>query len=274
MLSPPSLHQKVLGTLREYAHKISGNYLDVGCGRGELLQTIPRLYPVQAYGCDREPFPIQGVPIAKVNFDRDALPYPSAFFSLVTCTEVLEHLENYRGLLREIYRVLTPGGVAIFSTPNVLNLRSRLRFLSFGFWNLFGPLPWRPDLPGDTNGHISPVPYFYLAHALYQAGFRGPRATIDRMQKSSLALALLLYPPIRLAAGLALWRERYREGTVSEENLPYVREHNSFPLLVGRTLVVVAEKPGDGRLAEGAGSCSGVVGGKEAALDSKEGAFR
>jgi 2-polyprenyl-3-methyl-5-hydroxy-6-metoxy-1,4-benzoquinol methylase len=75
--------------------------------------------------------------------------------SLVTCIETVEDLENYREVVREIYRVLQPGGVAVFSTPNILNLRSRLRYLSSGFYNLFGL--WRLTNPPFTPRAVASI---------------------------------------------------------------------------------------------------------------------
>ena len=61
------------------------------------------------------------------------LPFKSACFDGVNLTEVIEHIENQAQLIREIARVLKPDGVVVISTPNVLNLHSRVRFLFTGF---------------------------------------------------------------------------------------------------------------------------------------------
>jgi hypothetical protein len=42
------------------------------------------------------------------------------------------------------------GGVAVFLTPNILNLRSRLRYLSSSFYNLFEPLA-----PDESDIHTT-----------------------------------------------------------------------------------------------------------------------
>ena len=48
--------------------------------------------------------------------------YKDKSFDVVTATEVIEHLENPRLFLRDINRVLKPGGLCVLSTPNILNL--------------------------------------------------------------------------------------------------------------------------------------------------------
>ncbi len=46
------------------------------------------------------------------------LPYPSGFFDAVVCLDVLEHVADAPTVLREIHRVLRPGGVALATVPN------------------------------------------------------------------------------------------------------------------------------------------------------------
>jgi hypothetical protein len=82
-----------------------------------------------------------------------------------------------RELLRLVFRVLQPGGVAVFSAPNILNLRSRLRYVSSGFYNLFGPLAPDESDTQTTRGRINPVSWFHLSHALLGAGFRDLKVT-------------------------------------------------------------------------------------------------
>lgn len=222
-----------------------GRVLDIGSGTGALLARIKAARPaVETYACDytRELMQLQGQVVDVVDLSRDALPYPDGTFSAVTCTEVIEHLENYRALVREVQRVLKPGGVAVFSTPNILNIQSRLRFLWFGFWNLFGPLPVGRSENYSTAGHITPVSFFYLAHALEECGLRVVRFEVDKFQRSGAFKLLFLWPLIALFGGWSLRRERSRYGTVTAGNTPLLAQMNSIRMLLGRTIVVGAQK--------------------------------
>jgi len=171
------------------------------------------------------------------------LPYADASFDLVTATEVIEHLADFRRVVREIHRVLRPGGVCILSTPNILNLNSRLRFLWFGFWNLFGPLPVKHSKLYSTGGHINPCSWFYIAHALLDAGFAEVAPSVDKYQRSAIPKLILLWPFIKFFGARALQRERDRYQTLDAANEPLVRAMNSTPLLLGRTVIASAAKP-------------------------------
>jgi ubiquinone/menaquinone biosynthesis C-methylase UbiE len=48
----------------------------------------------------------------------EAMPFRAASFDLVVAFEVIEHIADWRGLLREVRRVLAPHGLFIVSTPN------------------------------------------------------------------------------------------------------------------------------------------------------------
>ena len=221
-------------------------HLDIGAGRGQLISLLRERMGVESQACDFhvENFAVPGIPIAKANIDKEPLPYPDASFDVVTCSEVIEHVENPRRLVREAWRVLKPGGVLVMTTPNVLNAVSRVRYLVSGFANLFGPLPAKNDKLYSTGGHITPLPYFYLAHALLDADFGDIELDMDRTQKTSVLLGALFYPLIALG-WLRFWRREERKyGTLTAENRAHVARHFSWPMLVGRTLVVSARKAG------------------------------
>ena len=220
--------------------------MDIGAGAGNLIARIKRALPnIETYACDyidtlmEEP----GQKVDLADLSTDPLPYPADTYDLVTCTEVVEHLENYRRLARETFRVTKPGGVAIFSTPNILNLQSRLRFLFFGFWKLFGPLPIGRTESFSTVGHINPVSFFYLAHALAEAGFSIQPLEIDKIQRSGVPRLVFLWPFIAFFGALARRREAGHYKTINGGNQAIVKSLNSVKMLLGRTIIVVARKP-------------------------------
>lgn len=103
--------------------------LDLSCGGGHTSVMLAQLgFQVVAtdYGVPR---PMSNG-IARVGgVDLNCfLPFQSASFDGVDLVEVIEHIENQPQLVREINRVLKPGGMLLVSTPNVLNVMSDCDF--------------------------------------------------------------------------------------------------------------------------------------------------
>jgi ubiquinone/menaquinone biosynthesis C-methylase UbiE len=48
----------------------------------------------------------------------EMLPFKSNSINCITCSEVLEHIEDKELALKEVYRILAPGGTFLFSTPS------------------------------------------------------------------------------------------------------------------------------------------------------------
>jgi SAM-dependent methyltransferase len=244
-LSTPKILVGTIEKIRELAPQLSGDYLDVGSGNGELIDVVIRTFPVKPHACDYRDdlMTLEGVEVDVVDLNSGGLPYPDGSFDLVTCTEVIEHLEHYRAALREISRVLRPGGVFVVSTPNVLNLRSRLRYLFFGFYNMFGPLRLDDDRHHSTYGHINPVSYFYLAHALSGAGFTDISVSVDKLQRGSFFAWALLWLPIRIVSAICIRKEKsHKLQTMDDRNEPFVRDMNRRDVLLGRTIIVGCRK--------------------------------
>jgi SAM-dependent methyltransferase len=87
---------------------LSGRVLDVGCGWRpyEKLLACQRYVAMEfsALQCD-------------VRGDAASLPFGPGAFDGVLCTEVLEHVTKPESVVRELARVLRPGGVAYVSAP-------------------------------------------------------------------------------------------------------------------------------------------------------------
>ena len=133
--------------------------LDVGCGRGVILRAL----------ADRG-FEVHGVEIS-VEATRGADPraeirisprlidagYESGFFEEVVIWHVLEHLDDPKGVVQEIHRILSPGGQLIVAVPNYSSAQAR--------WS--GPAWFHLDLPR----HLYQFPLEALKRLLQETGF-------------------------------------------------------------------------------------------------------
>jgi SAM-dependent methyltransferase len=63
-------------------------------------------------------------PIADVKADICDLPFEENSFDVVFCNHVLEHIEDDKKAMCELYRVLKPGGLGIFQIPQDLSLET------------------------------------------------------------------------------------------------------------------------------------------------------
>jgi len=61
-------------------------------------------------------------PIADVKADICDLPFEDNTFDVVFCNHVLEHIEDDKKAMSELYRVLKPGGMGVFQIPQDLSL--------------------------------------------------------------------------------------------------------------------------------------------------------
>ncbi len=109
--------------------------LDIGSGRGLLLALLTlRGHECHAvdYRDRREQFPAPARTVAfrQCNVEIEPLPYPDAYFDGITCCQVLEHFSHsHLPAVREMRRVLKPGGMLEIDVPNVACWRNRWRLL-------------------------------------------------------------------------------------------------------------------------------------------------
>ena len=100
--------------------------LDAGCGAGygsaELARMADKVTGIDV-AAEAVEFARQNYQAENLSFEQAsclALPFADAAFDLVVGFEVIEHLEDWRGFLAEVQRVLAPTGQFIVSTPNKL----------------------------------------------------------------------------------------------------------------------------------------------------------
>lgn len=110
--------------------------LDVGCFPYHLGAAMEKMGPhngevkLDVYGISSQHEPLQGAKIKTCNIESDKFPFKDNFFDIVVFTEVLEHLpQSPFQTIEEIYRVLSPGGHILITTPNIARSINRAKLL-------------------------------------------------------------------------------------------------------------------------------------------------
>jgi SAM-dependent methyltransferase len=91
--------------------------LDLGCGLGHAHHLLA---PRRVIGLDIDHDSLTGSGRETVLADIRRLPFAGRAFGSVLCIHAIEHVPDPRPVLLESARMLKPGGVAIFATPNRL----------------------------------------------------------------------------------------------------------------------------------------------------------
>ena len=120
--------------------------LDCGCGTGHNLATLLRPYG-HAFGFDLTPAGLahgRRAGLALARADMRAIPFHSSRFDLVTSFDVMQYVGDDYAVLREIARVLKPGG-GLVMTASALDI---LRGGHAGTW---------PEVRRYTTGRMRSV---------------------------------------------------------------------------------------------------------------------
>src|SRR3989344_5688687 len=123
---------RVLQTNFPKAGRERRSILDIGCGGGSTLVAAQDHFGTFS-GVDivderRSDLPIR-VDFSKVDLNFEKLPFSDSCFDMVTAFQTIEHLENPFFIMREVKRVLKPGGFFMLSVPNPYHLSFKLKYL-------------------------------------------------------------------------------------------------------------------------------------------------
>ena len=145
--------------LKAYVQEIGrGKVLDVGCAFGFMLEKFPKTFTkfgidISEYAISRAKKRLPGATL-QVAGAEEAFPFPENYFDVVTCNDVLEHVEHPRLVLESVRKVLKPNGILYLNTPNFNLLRKKV----FAYAD-------------RKEHHISLLPHKDLYNLLVEVGF-------------------------------------------------------------------------------------------------------
>lgn len=215
--------------------------LDLSCGGGATSRMLAAI-GFKVVATDYCPPPSMAGPIDRIGgVDlNEYLPFKSGTFDGVNLIEAIEHIEHQAQLIREIGRVLKAGGVVVISTPNILNVFSRLRFLFTGF--LRGRV--RPahytSKPGQAP-NIYLVHFYELYYLLFHYGFEIVELRKTKVKFAPVFFAVLLYPLMWLFSLEAVIRAE-KDPVQRSYNWQILRYLFNPALLFSDNIVVKARK--------------------------------
>jgi len=240
-MNPPELtviQKAVLERIPGLGLPAGARMLDAPCGAAAALTRALLDRGYEAVGADIDPEAEKrlGKAFAKANFDAP-LPWPDQDFDAVISTEGIEHLENHFLFLREVGRILKPGGLLLLTTPNITALRSRVRFFGSGF---FG----RDALPLNESArhplhHIGLATFPELRYELHVSGLKLVETRHTHIKPISYLYAIYV-PWMWLYTCVAFRKEKDRDQR--ERNIQIRATLLSPSVLFGECLLLIAKK--------------------------------
>jgi len=214
----PGIHERFHDFFRKYAAEFhKPKILEIGAGHGAFTEKLYREgYDVSACDLFPELFYLKEIECRKADVTQK-LPYDSGIFDIIVAVEVMEHVHDHQNIFLESSRILKKNGLLLFSTPNILSLKSRIRFLFSGFFYAFKPLDHRTN---DGLQHLSSLTVDQYVNLGLNNGFSEYDFSIDKQQSTS-RLYLFMMPFIWIYCSL----KKIDRGI-----------HNQYKYLTGRIL--------------------------------------
>jgi len=231
------IERAVLGRLDRLRLPKGASVLDAPCGSGALAAAL-RDAGYDAWGTDVVPAARAAIGDKFLQANLGAgIPIADGSMDVVVAVEGIEHLENRHAFLREIHRVLRPGGHLILTTPNTTSIRSRVRFFGSGFYNQ-DPRPLNEAARTPLH-HISLATFPEIRYALHASGLR--LIDVGHTHIKPVSAVYLVFVPW-MAAYTAVAFRKERDPGQRARNREIRRALLSRSLLLGENLMIVAQR--------------------------------
>lgn len=175
-----------------------GHLLDVGCAAGGFLREMRRTGKWKVQGVEPNAhlacFARETLELSVFTGRLTEANLPDESFEVVTMWDVLEHVHDPRATLKEVYRLLKPGGMLLASVPNANSVDAKL----FGrYW-----------VGLDFPRHLYVFSTSTLTALLEKAGLRPERFFCFYGRYTTFALSLSLWLNARIHS--RAWQRRLR----------------------------------------------------------------
>lgn len=174
--------------VRGLARHITGATLDVGCG----MKPYRGLCASDSYvGLELDTPESRARGVADVFYDGSRFPFSDAVFDSVLCNQVLEHVFTPEEFLRDVLRVLKPGGHVLLTVPFVWDEheqpRDYGRYSSFGIADLVRRAGFEIIDQRRSVDHVGALAQLWVGY-LY-------KKTVTRSVPLNIAVTALLMAP-------------------------------------------------------------------------------
>lgn len=212
------------------AYKQSGTLLDLGCSSGSFLEFMR----AESWKLDGIEMSAEGARTAEAKsgarvFVGNILdaPYPPAYFDVITCFDVLEHLYKPREVMARVSEWLKPGGFFYVLVPNVDSAEGRV---FAGYWHGL-------ELPRHLF-HYSPASLKFLAES---AGLK--EVCVETRRNPAVGTSIrYVWDDVLRAVGIHPTPVAYR----AEASLPWRAARKLVRVSLLRALLAMAPLAGGG----------------------------
>lgn len=236
--SPPNAFKIALEVLNRVGAK---RVLDCPTGEGPFARLLLDLgYDVTCCDIFPDQFKLPKIPCDFADLNKK-LPYDDNTFDAVACLNGLQRIWARGRAVRELARVVKPGGYVIISFPNNSDIRRRLLFMMTGSvtWNVIGPPHVCLPEAGDPAAWFRyPMTLANVLSAIKSVGLQCEVIRSTHFSKGALFLSPLVIGPKIFSL---FFPDHYRKFYM-------MKETSTMDALLGAWLVVIARKPIDRQL--------------------------